>query len=88
MIIKMLEADYRNKSLEQLIRVRNRIIRTLRRYERTHVFKQETIANPEGVYVYATPGPDVEYYVNNENLIMITGLIEQKLKEKQQNITL
>ncbi len=88
MLLKMLEADYRNKSLEQLIRVRNRIIRDLRRYERTHVFKQETIANPEGVYVYATPGPDVEYSINNENLIMITNLINKKLQEKQQNIEL
>lgn len=83
MMIPMFEADYLDKSLEELIRIRNKIIRDLRRYERTNVFKRAKIQNPEGVYVYTTPGPDVEYSIDNDNLIMITKLIKGKLQEKQ-----
>lgn len=83
MMLPMFEKDYLDKSLEELIRIRNKIIRDLRRYERSNVFKRATIQNPEGVYVYTTPGPDIEYSLNNDNLMMITRLIKDKLQEKQ-----
>ena len=86
MIVAMFEKDYVDKSLEELIKIRNKIIREFRRYERTNVFKQPKIQNSEGIYVYTTAGPDVEYYVANENLIMITKLILQKVKEKQRDL--
>ena len=67
--------SHRHESLEEIIKVRDRLIREIRRYERD---------GPEDTEITMDPGPDVVYYCNLSYLSEICGLIQEKIHEEQE----
>jgi len=78
MIVPMLESEYQNKSLEELIKIRKKLMREITKFENEYIFGKKKPS--KDLDVIQDPGEDVVYITNNMNLVMITKLI----KEKQQ----
>ena len=72
---EIFKESLRHKSLEEIIKVRDRLIREIRRYERD---------GPEDTEIAMDPGPDVVYYCNLSYLSEICGLIQEKIHEEQE----
>lgn len=78
MVIPMFEDDYKDKSLEELIKARRKLIREMHAYENRYILK--TVKIPEEVLeTVIFPTPDTIYSVDNDNLVMLTRLIKKKL---------
>lgn len=78
MVVPMIESEYKNKSLEELIKIRKKLMKEITKYENDYIFEKKKPSNE--LDVIQDPGEDVVYITNNMNLVMITKLI----KEKQQ----
>ena len=72
---EIFKESLRHESLEEIIKVRDRLIREIRRYERD---------GPEDTEIAMDPGPDVVYYCNLSYLSEICGLIQEKIHEEQE----
>lgn len=72
---EIFKESHRHKSLEEIIKVRDSLIREIRRYERD---------GPEDTEIAMDPGPDVVYYCNLSYLSEICGLIQEKIHEEQE----
>ena len=72
---KIFKESLRHESLEEIIKVRDRLIREIRRYERD---------GPGDTEITMDPGPDVVYYCNLSYLSEICGLIQEKIHEEQE----
>ena len=78
MVIPMFEDDYKDKSLKELIKARRKLIRKMHVYENRYILK--TVKIPEEVLeTVIFPTPDTKYSVDNDNLVMLTRLINKKL---------
>lgn len=78
MIAKRLRADFENKSVEEIVTERNKIIKLLNEYEEKFVFND----SKDDPSLFVKPSPSTVYKFNNEDLIMLTELITEKIKEK------
>lgn len=72
---EIFKESHRHKSLEEIIKVRDSLIREIRRYERE---------GPEDTEITMDPGPDVVYYCNLSYLSEICDLIQEKIQEEQE----
>ena len=72
---KIFKESLRHESLEEIIKVRDRLISEIRRYERD---------GSEDTEIAMDPGPDVVYYCNLSYLSEICGLIQEKIHEEQE----
>ena len=72
---EIFKESLRHESLEEIIKVRDKLIREIRRYERE---------GPEDTEITMDPGPDVVYYCNLSYLSEICGLIQEKIHEEQE----
>lgn len=79
MVIPMFREDYENKSLKELTEERNNLLKSISWYEKEFILG-ETKKITE---IYVNPSPELVYKIDNENLIMLTELINEKLEEKQ-----
>ena len=64
--------ELEDKSYEELIKKRDKLIRQIRHFEKHH----EEIMNSEKIYIY--PSPDVAYQMNLEYLGALCVLISNK----------
>ena len=76
MITKRFREDFENKSIEEIITERNNIIKSLNEYEEKFVFND----SKDDPSLFLKPSPSTIYEVNNEDLIMLTELINEKIK--------
>lgn len=74
MLIKRFRENYEDKSLEDLIKERNNVIKQIKEYEEKFIFDDPKY----GEVMYSKPSPKTIYSVNNEDLIMLTQLIIEK----------
>ena len=81
MVIPMFREEYENKSLKELIEIRRELLKSINWYEENHIIKEHT-EKPE---IIVCPSPEVVYSVENDDLIMLTMLIKEKLKEKSKS---
>ena len=77
MVVPMHRDDYKDKSINELIKVRDEIIEKLKYYEKKYILEEIELTKEE-IEVFVCPSPDVIYSVDNLNLIMITKLIREK----------
>jgi len=78
MIAIKLRKDYEDKTLEEIIQERNKILEQIKEYENKFVFgdpKYDEI-------IYSKPSPQTIYSVNNDDLIMLTQLINERLTKR------
>lgn len=81
MVCPMFREDYENKSFKELVKERQKLIKRMLEYENTYIFENEK-DKLKDVEVFVCPSPDVIWSVDNENLIMITQLIEEKRQKE------
>lgn len=79
MVIPMFKEDYKNKSIKELVKERQKLIKRMIKYENTYIFETKEGDKEE---IIVCPSPEVIWSVNNENLIMLTQLIEEKRQEE------
>lgn len=77
MVIPMFREDYENKTLEELIEIRNELLKSINWYEKEHICSKEK----KEVEIFVNPSPKVVYSIDNDNLIMLTELIKEKLNK-------
>ena len=84
MVCPMCREDYENKSFEELVKERQKLIKRMQKYENTYIFENEKDSSNKlkDIEVVVCPSPDVIWSVDNENLIMLTQLIEEKRQEE------
>ena len=68
--------QYADKTYEELIKVRNELINSIKKFEATP-------QNEDPDFIIC-PGPDVVYQMNHEYLSKICSLIVQKFQEQQE----
>ena len=78
MVIPMFIGDYIEKSLEELIKIRQELLEEMKAYEDAYILKMSNneISDDD---ILVCPSPETIYSVNNDNLMMLTRLIEDKL---------
>ena len=76
MMTIMLKKDFENRSLEEIVKERNKLILELNEYEDKYIFNENINDNE----IVEKPSPKTIYSVKNENLIMLTELIIKKLR--------
>lgn len=74
MVCPMFREDYKNKSFEELVNERQKLIKRMIKYENTYIFetKKNNSNKLKKTEVIVCPSPDVIWSVDNENLIMLT----------------
>lgn len=77
MVIPMFREDYENKTLEELIEARNELLKSINWYEKEYINSKEK----KEVEIFVNPSPEVVYSIDNDNLIMLTELIKEKLNK-------
>lgn len=77
MVIPMFREDYENKTLEELIKERNQLLKSINWYEENHIISKEK----KEIEIFINPSPEVVYSIDNDNLIMLTELIKEKLNK-------
>lgn len=84
MVCPMFREDYENKSFEELVKERQKLIKRMLEYENTYIFesKQDDSNKLENIDLIVNPSPDVIWSVDNENLIMLTQLIEENRQKE------
>lgn len=84
MVCPMFREDYENKSFEELVKERQKLIKRMLEYENTYIFesKQDDSNKLENIDLIVSPSPDVIWSVDNENLIMLTQLIEENRQKE------
>ena len=75
MVVPMLEDDYKNMSLKELMKVRQKLLIDIQDFENGYIYNQEKIYHD----VIVSPTPETVYSIDNDNLIMLTRLIKRKL---------
>lgn len=81
MIIPMLKENYVDKTIEELIVLRNQKLEKLKDYENKFIFSK-----PDPLELFPKPSPHTIYNMDNEDLIMLTELILEKM-EANRNAT-
>lgn len=79
MVLPMFKEDYENKSLKELVEIRKELLKSIFWYEKEHIIK-ENVKEPE---IIVCPSPEVVYSVENDDLIMLTLLIKEKLEKSK-----
>lgn len=74
MIAYIIKKEYENKSLKELIEDRNNLLNKLKKFEDEYIF------NIPEIDEYTKPSPETIYCVNNQNLMILTELINEKIK--------
>ena len=77
MVIPMFREDYENKTLEELIEARNELLKSINWYEKEYINSKEK----KEFEIFVNPSPEVVYSIDNDNLIMLTELIKEKLNK-------
>lgn len=75
MVAYIIKEEYENKSLKELIEDRNNLLIKLKKFEDEYIF------NTPEIDEYTKPSPETIYYVNNQNLMILTELINEKIKK-------
>lgn len=78
MIAKRLRSNFENKNLEEIVTERNKIIKSLTEYEEKFIYND----SKDDPSLFFKPSPSTIYKFENEDLIMLTELINEKIKEK------
>lgn len=73
MVLPMLKEDYQDKTLEELVVLRNKKLEKIKDYENRFIFSK-----PDPLEVFPKPSPHTVYSMDNEDLIMLTELILEK----------
>lgn len=81
MVIPMLKENYIDKTIEELVVLRNQKLEKLKDYENKFIFSK-----PDPLEMFPKPSPHTIYNMDNEDLIMLTELILEKM-EANKNIT-
>ena len=81
MVIPMLKENYIDKTIEELVVLRNQKLDKLKDYENKFIFSK-----PDPLEMFPKPSPHTIYNMDNEDLIMLTELILEKM-EANKNIT-
>ena len=79
MVIPMFREDYENKSLKELVEIRRELLKSIYWYEKEHIITD----NAKETEIIVCPSPEVVYSVENDDLIMLTLLIKEKLEESK-----
>lgn len=77
MVIPMFREDYENKTLEELIEARNELLKSINWYEKEYI----NVKEKKEVEIFVNPSPEVVYSIDNDNLIMLTELIKEKINK-------
>lgn len=75
MVAYIIKEEYENKSLKELIEDRNNLLIKLKKFEDEYIFNIPEIAE------YIKPSPETIYCVNNQNLMILIELINEKIKK-------
>lgn len=78
MITVKFRKDYENKTLEEIIEERNKVLIDIKEYEDKFIFSK-----PDPLEMFPKPSPQTIYSVNNDDLIMLTELINERLTQKK-----
>lgn len=74
MVAYIIKEEYENKSLKELIEDRNNLLIKLKKFEDEYIF------NTPEIDECTKPSPETIYCVNNQNLMILTELINEKIK--------
>ena len=75
MLIPMLKENYVDKTIEELVVLRNQKLEKLKDYENKFIF-----SNPDPLEMFPKPSPHTIYNMDNEDLIMLTELKIKKIE--------
>jgi len=75
MLIPMLKENYADKTIEDLVVLRNQKLEKLKDYENKFIFSK-----PDPLEIFPKPSPHTIYNMDNEDLIMLTELILEKME--------
>lgn len=79
MIAIKLRKNYEDKTLEEIIQERNKVLKEIKEYEDKFVFGEPKYDE----IIYSKPSPQTIYSVNNDDLIMLTQLINEKISKRE-----
>lgn len=74
MVAYIIKEEYENKSLKELIEDRNNLLIKLKKFEDEYIF------NTPEIDECTKPSSETIYCVNNQNLMILTELINEKIK--------
>ena len=77
MIVKRFRENFENKSLAEIVAERDKIIESLKDYEEKFIYN-ESKNDPS---LFFKPSPATIYKIENEDLIMLTELINEKVRD-------
>ena len=75
MIAYIIKEEYENKSLKELIEDRNNLLIRLKKFEDEYIF------NTPEIDEYTKLSSETIYCVNNQNLMILTEIINEKIKK-------
>ena len=82
MIAPRFKKDYENKSIEELVKEQQKIMKNIIDFENKYILKTEKrYENPEAVII-RDPSPTVRWRVDSIDLVMITNLIDEKTRDE------
>lgn len=78
MVIPKRKEDYENKSVEELVKEQQEIMKQIINFENMYILNTEVkVASP-----IISPSPTVRWRVNFMNLVMITESIDEKTRDE------
>ena len=76
MIAKRFRENFENKSLVEIVTERDKVIESLKKYEEKFIYNEST----DDPSLFFKPSPATIYKIENEDLIMLTELINEKVR--------
>ena len=82
MIVPRFKKDYEDKTIEELVKEKQSIMKDIIDFENKYILKTKKICeDPKGMII-RHPSPTTVWRVQSEDLIMITKLIDEKTRDK------
>lgn len=80
MIVPRWKEEYQDKSIEELMKEQQKVMKEIMDFENQYVLKTKPIKDPDAINWH--PAPDVVWRVLSMDLVMLTQLIDEKTRDE------